>query len=235
MLVLAVDCTAKSVSAALADSGKLIGESFLNVNFTHSETLMPIIEELLKNTRKNINDIDAFAITAGPGSFTGVRIGISAVKGLAFGNGSKVFSYSAFDAMAYAFSEIPNFSGIICGLMDARCNQFYNAVFEIKNGKIKRICNDRIIMANDLENEVERLYNKDNVVFAGDGAKLFVSLQNKSFGSLAPENLLIQRASSIALKASTEDIKNALSPDEIMPIYLRKSQAEREKEKRDKI
>lgn len=231
MKVLAIDCTAKTVSAALSENGKLISESFLNVQLTHSETLMPMVEQLLSNSRQALKDIDAFAITAGPGSFTGVRIGVSAVKGLAFGDNKPVFSYSALDAMALAFEGIEGFSGIICCLMDARCNQFYNAIFKIENGKISKIQEDRIIVANDLEKELKRLYNESNIVYVGDGARLFYSLLTEPFGFVASEHMLYQKATSIAINASKKDVEEALSPELLVPIYLRKSQAEREKEK----
>lgn len=233
MQVLAIDCTAKSVSVALARDGKLIFEAFLNIPLTHSETLMPLVEQALENCKLSLKDIDAFAITAGPGSFTGVRIGMSAVKGLAFAENKPVFSFSVLEVMALAF-KLKGFSGIICSLMDARCNQFYNAVFEINNGEVKRITEDRIIVINDLEKELETLYNNKSVIFVGDGAELFVKNASKPFGSTAPQNLLIQSAAPMAVAASIMDIKNALSPESIMPVYLRKSQAERERLEKNK-
>ena len=231
MQVLAIDCTAKSVSAAIAKDGSLVGSSFLNIPLTHSETLMPMVCELLKNTKLTLKDIDAFAVNSGPGSFTGVRIGISAIKGLAFEDKKPVFSYSALKSMALGLSSINGLNATVLCLMDARCNQFYNAVFEIKGGKIKRITEDRISVAKDLENELQTLYNKDNVIYVGDGAKLFYNLAGAKYGALAPENLIYHNAVSIALNASLREKENALNPDEITPIYLRKSQAEREKEK----
>ena len=139
MKVLAIDCSAKSVSAAIAENGKLIAEGFLNIKLTHSETLMPIIEQLLSNSRLAITDIDAFAVTAGPGSFTGIRIGISAIKGMAFAEEKPVFAFSTLEAMALSLTNSNLFSGILCGLMDARRNQFYSATFKIKNGEINEL------------------------------------------------------------------------------------------------
>lgn len=231
MRVLALDCTAKSVSAALAEDGKLIADAFLNIQLTHSETLLPMCQQLLCNARLTLNDIDAFAVTAGPGSFTGVRIGISAVKGMAFAKKQPVYSFSATEAMALAFKNLPGFNGIICGLMDARCNQFYNALFEVKDKKAVRITEDRIIVLNDLVNELKIKYNNKNVIFAGDGAKLFLeSAADNTLGSLAPENLLFQRAAGIAIAASLNEGGERVDPKSLHPLYLRKSQAEREKE-----
>lgn len=230
MRILAIDCTAKSVSAAIAEDGKLMGEGFLNIPLTHSETLLPLCEQLISNTRSPLSSIDAFAVTAGPGSFTGVRIGISAVKGMAFAKNQPVFHFSALEAMALGFENIPGLNGILCALMDARCNQFYNALFAVENGKITRITDDRIVILDDLENQLKKEYNNKNIVFCGDGAKLFLEKSNGIVsGSLAPEHLMYQKAASIAISASKGQIESALSPEELRPIYLRKSQAEREK------
>ena len=150
---------------------------------------------------------------------------------MAFKDNKPIFPYSALDAMALAFEGIESFSGIICCLMDARCNQFYNAIFKIENGKISKIQEDRIIVANDLEKELKRLYNDSSIVYVGDGARLFYSLLTEQFGFVAPEHMLFQKATSIAINASKKDVEEALSPELLVPIYLRKSQAEREKEK----
>ena len=134
MKVLAIDCSAKAVSVAIADDNKLIAEGFLNIKLTHSETLMPMVEQILTNSKLTLNDIDAFAVTAGPGSFTGVRIGISAIKGMAFNDEKPVYPFSTLMAMPLVLNK--GFSGVVCALMDARRNQFYNALFEIKKGEI---------------------------------------------------------------------------------------------------
>lgn len=235
MRVLALDCTAKAVSAAIAEDGKLICESFLNINLTHSETLLVLCEQLLSNAKLGINQIDAFCVTAGPGSFTGVRIGISAIKGMAFGGDTPVFSFSATEAMALALKNMPGFNCVLCGLMDARCNQFYNGIFKITNGEITRLENDRVIMADDLLKELVEKYDGQNIILVGDGAKLFFEgCKNCKNISLSPEHLLIQRAAGIAIEASLSSIEKALSPKLLQPIYLRKSQAERERETKNK-
>lgn len=232
MRILALECSAKSVSAALAEDGILIGESFLNVNQTHSETLMPLCEQMLRNASLTLKDIDALAITPGPGSFTGVRIGVSLVKGLAFANNMPVFCFSALEAMALELSGMPFFEGIICPLMDARCNQFYNAIFKIKNKKIERAVEDRIILADSLAKELEIKYNGTNTVILGDGSKLFYKTVLPAENiQLMPEHLLMQRAAAMAVFASEDSCgKVPVTPDLLKPVYLRKSQAEREKE-----
>lgn len=231
MTVLALDCSAKSVSCAIAKDGRLISEGFLNIKLTHSETLMPICEQVLSNARLTLKDIDAFAVTAGPGSFTGVRIGISAIKGMAFAEQKKVYPFSTLLAMALTFSKSAAFEGIICGLMDARRDQFYNAIFEIKNGEITRLCDDRMITATDLANELKAKNCK--VMLMGDGAELFYCLANEKDFYLAPETIRVQRAAGIAIVASeTTDEDAFVTPEKLATIYLRKSQAEREREEK---
>ena len=234
MRILSIDCSAKSVSAAIAEDGKLIAEGFLNIKLTHSETLMPLIEQVLLNSKLDLKDIDGFAVTAGPGSFTGIRIGISALKGLAFAEEKPIYAFSTLEAMALAFSGGVFADGIVCGLMDARRNQFYNALFEIKNGEITRITEDRTIEADILKTELENYNSK--IILMGDGAELFLSLTNNNQAfALAPETVLIQRASGIAIKASLDKTLIPNSPESLGAIYLRKSQAEREREEQIKI
>lgn len=231
MRILALDCSAKSVSVAIAENGNLISEGFLNIQLTHSETLMPLCEQALLNARLTLKDIDALAVTAGPGSFTGVRIGVSAVKGMCFADNKPVYPFSTLEAMALIFENGAGFNGIICGLMDARREQFYNALFKAENGKITRICEDRIITAKELEEELTEKYDGE-IMLVGDGAKLFKSIAQPSASlTLAVPSSLIQRAAGIAIKASYDDYSaNPVSADALQPIYLRKSQAERERE-----
>ena len=231
MRVLALDCSAKSVSVAIAENGNLIYEGFLNITLTHSETLMPIIEQLLSNTRLTLADIDAFAVTAGPGSFTGIRIGISAIKGMAFAEKKPVFAFSTLEAMTLSLENSNLFSGVICGLMDARRNQFYNALFKIDNGKVIRLTEDRMVEAENLKEEL--LDFNAPVILMGDGAELFYSIsENNEVFSLAPETNMVQRAAGIAIKASLDESLTPVSPDALQAIYLRKSQAEREREEK---
>ncbi len=121
---------------------------FINTSLTHSQTLIPMVEQLLNNTKTEISDIDAIAVNAGPGSFTGVRIGVAAVKGLAFANNIPCVSVSTLESMAYNFLST---DCIVCAVMDARCSQVYNALFEIKNGVVTRLCDDRALSLDDLK------------------------------------------------------------------------------------
>ena len=232
MRILALDCSAKAVSVAIAEEGRLIGEGFLNIPLTHSETLMPLMEQVLSNTRLTLQEIDAIAVTAGPGSFTGVRIGISAVKGLCFSEQKPTIAFSALEAMALGFAGGAGANGLLCGLMDARREQFYNALFQVENGVVTRLTEDRIITAEALRQELHDQYANLPIILAGDGAELFHTLtkQDTAFATVPPTQL-IQRAAGIAVFASRPEFHRPLTPPEaLQPIYLRKSQAERERE-----
>ena len=229
MKVLALDCSAKAVSVAIADENKLIAESFLNINLTHSETLMPMIEQVLSNSKISLNEIDSFAVTAGPGSFTGVRIGISAIKGLAFADEKPVYPFSTLLAMALTF-ENSGFNGYILALMDARRNQFYNGLFKVENGKIIRISKDSLSTQEEIAVSLKNL--EENIILIGDGAELFYSLsENKNNIKPANSAVIYQKASYIALSAARgENLPDKVSPESLQTVYLRKSQAERERE-----
>ena len=226
MKILAVDTSAAPVSAALLDSGRLMGEFFLNTKTTHSQTLMPIVESLLKTTGTDIKEIDVFAVNVGPGSFTGVRIGVASVKGLTMPLNKPCASVSTLEAMAYC---MPYESGIICAVMDARCAQVYNALFEMKDGIPKRITPDRALSIAELSEELESY--KEKIYLVGDGAeickKAFEGMENIV---LVPENIRFQHAYGTARCAEKMAEENNLcTSGMLMPTYLRLPQAERER------
>ncbi len=234
MKILAIDSSAKAASVAINEDGKILGEFFINVKLDHSQTLMPMVSSLLKNTFINIKDIDFFAVAAGPGSFTGVRIGVAAIKGMALANNKPCVSVSALEAMSYNF--IHN-DCIVCSTMDARRDQVYNAIFEINNKKIKRLTSDRAISIESLINELKS-YEKKQVFLVGDGADLcYNDIDSaKSFINLSPENLKYQKASGVSFIAETK-IKNGetCSAETLMPLYLRLPQAQRELNKKTRL
>ena len=217
MLILAIDTTALTASAAITDGTKLIGLYTLNTTHTHSETMLPMIENLLHNAKISINDIDKFACSAGPGSFTGVRIGISVIKGLTFGTDKPCVGVSTLEALAY---NMNGFDGIICPVMDARRSQVYNAVF--RNGE--RLCEDRLITVDELYEEIKQFDEK--IYYTGDGYKLINYNQ-----TVTPEILRYQNAYSVAQCALNGE---CLTDIELSPIYLRASQAERELKEKNK-
>ncbi len=226
MKILAIDTTASPVSAALVDDGKLLGEFYLNIKTTHSQTLMPVIASLLDNTKTDIRDIDLFAVNAGPGSFTGVRIGVASVKGMAMPLDKPCAQVSTLEAMAYS---MPYTDGIVCAVMDARCSQVYNALFRLDNGKVERITEDRALSLEELSSELE--YYDETVYLTGDGADICF----KTFGEnlenvvLPPVNIRYQHAYGTAAAAMKMSEDNRLcSSDALMPVYLRLPQAERE-------
>lgn len=224
MKILAIDSSAKSASASIIENEKVLCEFYINSGLTHSETLMPMIKDLLTVTNTEINTIDAFAVSTGPGSFTGIRIGISSVKGMAFALNKPCISVSTLEAIAY---NAINFEGIICPVMDARCNQVYNAIFKIKDGKLERLVKDRAILIDDLFLGLSK-YN-EKVIFIGDGADLCYNKSWKNFDAvLADESVKYQTAKSVALLARKMflDKKSILASD-LVPTYLRMPQAER--------
>lgn len=230
MKILAVDTSATAASVAVAEENKLIGEFSINTVLTHSQTLMPMVDELLKNTGLSVNDIDAAAVNAGPGSFTGVRIGVAAVKGIAFPKNLPCVSVSTLESMAY------NMLGndcIVCSVMDARCSQVYNALFRVKGCTVTRMTDDRALSLTDLKNELQNINEK--VVLVGDGAVLCSKFLGEELENimLAPFNNRIQTASSVAY-AAFEKINNGetVKVDELMPVYLRLPQAQRELNKK---
>lgn len=226
MKVLALDSSAKTGSVALVDDNRIIGSFFINTALTHSQTLVPMIEALLKNTKTDINDVDVFAVSSGPGSFTGVRIGVAAVKGLAMACDKKCASVSTLEAMAYNYimEDV-----IVVAVMDARCQQVYNANFMIDNCKITRLCEDRALSIDELCDELAEFDNK--IVLVGDGAELCYNNYKDKLHNvyLAPEHIRYQNAFGVAYSALEKELMTA---EELMPTYLRLPQAERELKKR---
>lgn len=216
-MILSIDSSAVSASVALTDNESVIKSEFINTGLTHSETLMPMIKRVADGV--DLSELDAIAVTVGPGSFTGVRIGVATVKGLAFTNSIPCIGVSTLEAIAYNFSDK---NCIVCAVMDARRMQFYNAVFSIKDGVVTRLCSDRAIDINDLREDISKY---ENVIIAGDGAKLCydnVSLDNVM---LADDGRIFQNAVSVAMCAKN---KEKISHSALVPVYLRQSQAERE-------
>lgn len=221
MKILALESSAVSASAAVLDDKKVKSQRFINAGLTHSETLLPLVEEVLDESNTEIKDVDLIAITNGPGSFTGVRIGVATAKGLAFANNTKCVGVSTLEAIAYNFADMED--ATICAVMDARRMQFYNGIFKISNGQVKRLVDDR---AESFETIKSDLNNYNNVIIAGDGAKLFFeSLDDKENIQLADDDKLYQNAVSVAKCAMN---KKSITSNMLLPVYLRLSQAERE-------
>ena len=225
MKILAIDCSAGPASCAILENNTVLASGFCNVKLTHSQTLLPMIKSTLASAMLDIKDIDAFAVNNGPGSFTGIRIGISAIKGLALAENKPCIAVSTLESIAYLFG---NFKGVICAVMDARCNQVYNALFRVENGVVARLCDDRAVTIDQLTDEIKAI--KEDIIISGDGAGLFSPLCD-SFENIqiAHEPLRFQNATGTAKVASNRfDNGDFLKSDTLMPFYLRLPQAERE-------
>ena len=221
MLILAIESSAKPASAAVYSDGKLLGQYFQNNGLTHSRTLLAITEALIKNLDISIADIDLFAVSNGPGSFTGVRIGVSAAKGLAWGAQKPICGVSTLEAMAY---QLNMQDVIICPVMDARRQQVYNALFKWDHNSLIRLCEDRAISLDELGKDIMNSNKKHLLI--GDGAQMsYDYFTTKSIPcEIAPTLLQYQTAYGVALAAINAKPIDAIA---LEPSYLRPSQAER--------
>lgn len=229
MKILALECSATPASVAILDDSKVLASCYTNVKLTHSQTLMPMVENLCKASNTDIKDIEGFAISNGPGSFTGVRIGISALKGLAAAKKLPCVAVSTLRAMAENYSDT---NCIVCAVMDARCNQVYNAVFEIEDGQITRLCEDRALMCEELAKKIKKLSqtNKKCVIIIGDGADIFYPFV-KDIKNTKKAHPIRQYQNAVGVGFAAIDSFNkneTVSPKDLLPFYLRLPQAERE-------
>ena len=225
MRILALETAAKAVSAAVTEDGKVLASAYQDTGLTHSRTLMPLVELLLRNTGLTAADLDAVAVSAGPGSFTGVRIGVSAAKGLAWAADKPCVPVSTLAALARNVSFL---DGLVVCAMDARRNQIYNALFEAKNGRLTRLTPDRAIGLDELSEELRKDPRPKTVV--GDGGRLCAGALTAAGVDcrLAPPHLLMQSAATVALEAEEAAQNGGLvSAQELLPVYLRPPQAER--------
>ena len=225
MLILALESSAKAASAAVARDGTLLDMQFQNSGLTHSRTLLPMAEEALRQSGLTLRDMDAVAVARGPGSFTGVRIGVSAAKGLCWGADKPAIGVSTLEAMAWNAADAPE-GTLVCCAMDARRNQIYNALFRFENGRPLRLTEDRAIGLDALAEEL--LASEKEVFVLGDGASLCYNhlLENNVPVSLAPEAIRLQNAWGVCRAAEGVEPRSAA---ELLPRYLRLSQAERER------
>ena len=230
MLILALDSTAVVASVALCDGAKLLANYTVNLGNTHSETLLPMVEAVMKAAHVSADDIDLFATSAGPGSFTGVRIGAATVKGLAFGKDKPCIGVSTLEALAY---NLIGFEGIACPVMNARRSQVYTALFEVRDGTLIRLTPDRAISITELEEELLTLSKP--VYLSGDG----YAITREGFSRFTPKDtpsiLIPQNGYSVAMCALRQYEMGVRTTDvELSPVYLRLSQAERERAERQK-
>ena len=242
MYILALDTSAKTACASVCrvvdDKVYPVCDARLNSTMTHSESILPMVDYCLKNASVKLSDVSFIAVSEGPGSFTGVRIGISTVKGLAFSNQEmRCIGVSSLKALAHNVDDEKR-GVVVCACMDARRNQVYNALF-VTDGKggLKRLCDDRAISVEDLYCELVEKYKNKRIMLVGDGAELFYKSvsKNDTFCDmnilLARCDRLLQDATSVA-RCAYCDIDKSVLPDALNPVYLRLSQAERERNER---
>ena len=233
MKILALDSTAKTMSVSVTDDKRLIGLTVLNTANTHSTTLLPAIEGMLKGAGLTLDDIELFVCSAGPGSFTGVRLGAATVKGLAFASGARCIGVSSLMALAM---NITSGSGMVCAVMDARRSQLYNALFEINENGIKRITPDRVITKDELKAELSEY--KGKIYIVGDGYAIAKDALSALDCPETPETARYQNAYSVAClgyesyMSLSESERDGLTASALAPVYLRASQAEREREEK---
>ena len=229
MKILALDSTAKVASVAVCDGEKTLATFTCNNGLTHSEILLPMAEDCLKRAGISLSDIELFACNAGPGSFTGVRIGAAVIKGLAFGRSIPCVAVSTLESLAENLFPL---DGIYCPVMDARRNQVYNALFEVKDGKLKRLTEDRAISLSELGDELKRDYKGCAVYLSGDGydlSKRYLCDRDIDIKE-TPTSLINQDAVSIAKCAQRAHEDGRISTDtSLSPTYLRMPSAERER------
>lgn len=227
MKILALETSAVTASAAVTEDETLLAQSFQNSGLTHSATLMPMVADLLKNTGITLDEIGVIAVAAGPGSFTGVRIGVAAAKGLAWPGDKPCAPCSTLESMAW---QCAHMDGEICAVMDARRKQVYNARFRAENGLLKRLSDDRAIGLDELAEEVKKSGKPQ--ILVGDGAMLcynaFTALEIPV--RMAPPHLAYQTAWGVA-RAALELVRrgNLVPAGQMAPQYHRLSQAERER------
>lgn len=232
MKILSLDSTALTATVALCEDDHLIGLYTLNSGSTQSETLLPMVESMMKLIGWQISDIDLFACSRGPGSFTGVRIGAATIKGLAFGTDRPCIGVSTLEALAYRLKELSGMGeAILCPVMNARRGQVYNALFRVSGGEMTRLCEDRALSITALEQELAQ-YSLP-IYLSGDGYD--IARQNIQTVALptTPELLRYQNAYSVAMVALRAYQNGDRTSDaELSPSYLRLPQAERERNER---
>ncbi len=221
--LLSADTSAKTATVALFENGTLIAEYTQNIGLTHSEGFLPLLEMMLKTTKRDISEIDYYAVTNGPGSFTGLRIGVSTIKGLAHANNKPLVEVSTLDAL---YENIPHFSGMVCPMLDARRQEVYTAVYQ--NGT--KILEDTPLSLTDLF--VFLKSKRGKIMFLGDGAENYrdiIKKELKQKAVFAPQHLILQKASSVGIAAMKQiENKNTVHYSEVSIRYLKASQPEQQ-------
>lgn len=226
MKILALDTSSQAASCAVIEDNKLIAENFLNNALTHSQTIMPMVEFTLKNAGFSLNDIDLLATNTGPGSFTGLRIGISCIKGMSYAMDIPCAAISTLHSLSF---NIIYHNGYIVPCMDARREQIYTAIFYCNNANLKRISKDCAVPIQEYKKELKKVDKP--IILVGDGAEKTYNILCEDIKNIAvaPNNLLHQRAASTAAIAAKISTGEYIAANELNPKYLRLPAAERER------
>ncbi len=232
MNILALDSSGAAATVALYCDGRIRGEYSIDHKLTHSQTIMPMLDELCSRTEYDVKDTDLIAVAGGPGSFTGLRIGAAAAKGMAFATGCDIMNVPTLEGLCYQFY---GYNGIICPLLDARRSQVYSGIYCFENAALKTLHKGEALA---LDEQLERLKEiEGNIVFLGDGVDVYGEKLVTGFGErcmIAPAHRRYQSAACVAVRAA-DMLKEGIKPvpaEDFAPEYLRRSQAERERDER---
>lgn len=223
-MLLSIDTSSKACSCALFDNDRLIAENYIETGLTHSKTLLPLIDSCLSTAGKNIGDVDKVAVSEGPGSYTGLRIGMATAKGIAFPKNLDCYKVSTLLSLAYNLKDT---EGTVCAVLDARVGQIFTALFNVKDGIVTRLCPDMATAIDEFKDKIPK-----GAFFVGDGAKMLKEKLPEKEAILPSPALLYQRASSVGLAVLNGE-GTKCKGDDLVPNYLRLSQAEREKLKKE--
>ena len=232
MNILALESSAAACSAALCRDGVLVAQSWQNSGLTHSRTLLPMVHDLLKNCGEELDRVEVIAVAAGPGSFTGLRIGVSTAKGLSWAGGQRCAPCSTLESMAWPLAHLEG-RLIVCA-MDARRKQVYNALFLARGEGLERLAPDRAISLEELGEELKKFQIPKIVV--GDGAELCYNSLRDQISELEPAPVHLRMQSAWGVARAAEELARAgglVSGGELAPVYHRLSQAERERLERE--
>lgn len=230
MKIIGIDSSGLVASVAIIEDETLVAEYTVEHKKTHSTTLMPMLSEIVKMSETSLQEIDAVAIAAGPGSFTGLRIGSATAKGLAYSLNIPIVPVPTLAALAY---NVQFFDGIICPIMDARREQVYNGLYTFINGEFTEIIGQRALAVEELITGINAEFSGKNIVFLGDGVPVYKHIINEKLETThfyAPSNISKQRAGSVAVLGKMYYNRNIIeTAKDHEPVYLRLSQAERER------
>lgn len=226
-----MDTSAAAASCALLEDDRPVAQFYTDAHLTHSQTIMPMVEAMFACSKTSVGDVDLFAVSTGPGSFTGLRIGVAAVKGMAQALNKPCVSVSALEGLAFNLSDR---QGLICPALDARCGQVYTALFDADNG-MHRLHEDAALMAEDLCHLLAKQPEKKTITVLGDGAQLVLSTMQRLYPErslqLPGSHLLLQHAYGVGLAALCglrENRMQTVEPQQLVPVYLKLPQAQRE-------